>query len=97
MESCKSTVSLTDTGYGFLVRLLISQDSAQLFKQEEKRNPDWAQVHDGLGWSYLKLNRLAESRASFNEAIRLQPANHLSHKGLREVKYQIAANKLSLP
>ncbi len=73
------------------------QDAAQLFKQEEKRNPDWAQVHDGLGWSYLKLNRLAESRASFNEAIRLQPANHLSHKGLREVKYQIAANKLSRP
>lgn len=73
------------------------QDAAQLFKQEEKRNPDWAQVHDGLGWSYLKLNRLAESRASFNEAIRLQPANHLSHKGLREVKYQIAANKLALP
>lgn len=73
------------------------QDAAQLFKQEERRNPDWAQVHDGLGWSYLKLSRLAEARASFNEAIRLQPANHLSHKGLREVKLQIAANKLSLP
>ena len=57
-------------------------------------HPDWPEVHDGLGWTYLKLNRLAESREAFNQAIRHQPLNPLSHKGLNEVKYRLALKRM---
>jgi len=55
---------------------------------------DWPEVHDGLGWTYLNLNRLAESREAFNRAIRHQPLNPLSHKGLNEVKYRMALKNM---
>ena len=55
---------------------------------------DWPEVHDGLGWTYLNLNRLAESREAFNRAIQQQPLNPLSHKGLNEVKYRLALKSM---
>ena len=55
---------------------------------------DWPEVHDGLGWTYLNLNRLAESREAFNQAIQHQPLNPLSHKGLNEVKYRLALKSM---
>ena len=81
-----------------LGRILILQgkheEALDQFRKERAQNPNRPQALDGIGWSYLGLNRLSEARVAFNEAIRIQPTNYLSHKGLREVKHQIAAEKL---
>ena len=63
-----------------------------LFQQELGNRPNLAVALNGLGWSYLKLNRLTESRTAFKAAIERQPLNNLSYKGLREVKQKIAAS-----
>jgi tetratricopeptide (TPR) repeat protein len=73
------------------------EEALNLFIKENEQRPNLAQALDGMGWSYLRLNRLAEARVAFNEAIRIQPTNHLSHQGLREVKQQIAGKNLSNP
>jgi tetratricopeptide (TPR) repeat protein len=70
------------------------QEALKHFLEELDLHPDWPEVHDGLGWTYLKLNRLVESREAFNQAIRHQPLNPLSHKGLSEVKYRMALKNL---
>jgi tetratricopeptide (TPR) repeat protein len=84
-----------------LGRILLLQENYEealsLFSKENDQRPNLAQALDGLGWSFLRLNRLAEARVAFNEAIKIQPTNHLSHRGLREVKQQIADKKLSNP
>jgi tetratricopeptide (TPR) repeat protein len=81
-----------------LARALLQQNKHQealkYWLEELNQHPDWPEVHDGLGWTYLKLNRLAESREAFNQAIRHQPLNPLSHKGLKEVKYRLALRSL---
>ena len=81
-----------------LARALLQQNKHQEalkhWLEELNHHPDWPEVHDGLGWTYLKLNRLAESREAFNQAIRHQPLNPLSHKGLNEVKYRLALKKI---
>ena len=71
--------------------------ACRIFSKENDQRPNLAQALDGMGWSYLRLNRLAEARVAFNEAIKIQPTNHLSHQGLREVKQQIAGKNLSNP
>ena len=84
-----------------LGRIFLLQDkyeeALKLFRKENDQRPNLAQALDGMGWSYLRLNRLAEARVAFNEAIKVQPTNHLSHQGLREVKQQIAGKNLSQP
>lgn len=60
------------------------------FQRELELRPYLAAAHDGLGWAYLKLNRLTESRTAFKAAVKYQPLNNLFHKGLREVKQRIA-------
>lgn len=64
------------------------------FQQELELRPQQADALDGLGWAYLKLNRLAESRTSFTAALQRQPLNPKSHKGLVEVKLRLASEKL---
>ncbi|MGV7222515.1 MAG: tetratricopeptide repeat protein [Nitrospinales bacterium] len=73
------------------------EEALALFSKENDQRPNLAQALDGMGWSYLRLNRLAEARVAFNEAIKIQPTNHLSHQGLRQVKQQIAGKNLSNP
>lgn len=73
------------------------EEALKLFRKENDQRPNLAQALDGMGWSYLRLNRLSEARVAFNEAIKIQPTNHLSHQGLREVKQKIAGKKLSQP
>jgi tetratricopeptide (TPR) repeat protein len=70
------------------------EEALKHWREELNHHPDWPEVQDGLGWTYLKLNRLAESREAFNQAIRNQPLNPLSHKGLNEVKYRLALKSL---
>ncbi len=70
------------------------QEALKHWLEALNHHPDWPEIHDGLGWTYLKLNRLTESREAFNQAIRHQPLNPLSHKGLNEVKYRLALKKL---
>ena len=61
-----------------------------MFQRELELRPNLATALDGLGWAYLKLNHLTESRTAFKAAIKYQPLNNLSYKGLREVKQKIA-------
>jgi len=81
-----------------LARVLLRQskhrEALKHFLEELNHHPDWPEIHDGLGWTYLKLNRLLESREAFNQAIRHQPLNPLSHEGLNEVKYRMALKNL---
>ena len=70
------------------------EEALKQWLEELNHHPEWPEVYDGLGWTYLKLNRLAESREAFNQAIRQQPLNPLSHKGLNEVKYRLALKSM---
>ncbi len=71
-------------------------EAIELFQEELKIRPNLAVAQDGLGWSYLKLNQLTQSRAAFKNALKNQPLNYLTHKGLKEVKQKIASNKLKI-
>ena len=77
-----------------LARTLIQkgkyQEALEHLQEALSLHPDWPEVYDGLGWAYLKLNRLAESREAFGQALRYQPLNPFSHKGLKEVHYRLA-------
>lgn len=81
-----------------LARALYAQgrfrDALRWFLAEYERNPGWTEVHDGLGWTYLKLERLAESRQAFLRSLDLQPINPHSHEGLKSVKTQMARRKM---
>ncbi len=70
------------------------QEAVVYFNLELGQHPNWPEVHDGLGWANLKLNRLAEARAAFNEALRLQPLMYSARKGLNEVKQALAEQQL---
>ena len=61
-----------------------------LFRSELNLRPNLAAAHDGLGWAYLQINHLTESRTAFMAALKKQPLNNRSHKGLKEVKQKIA-------
>ena len=69
-------------------------EAIALFQQELEIRPNLAVALNGLGWSYLKLNRLTESRTAFKAAIESQPLNNLTYKGLREVKQKIATSNM---
>jgi len=47
-----------------LARALLQQnkhdEALKHWLEELNHHPDWPEVHDGLGWTYLRLNRLAE-------------------------------------
>ena len=59
-------------------------------------HPGQPDAYDGLGWVYLQLRRLTESRAAFTQAVELEPMNSLSHKGLREVKQSLATRNIRI-
>jgi tetratricopeptide (TPR) repeat protein len=92
------TINIVTSARTKLARTFLQQEkyeeALKQWLEELNRHPDWPEVHDGLGWTYLKLNRLAESREAFNQAIRHQPLNPLSHKGLNEVKYRLALKSM---
>jgi tetratricopeptide (TPR) repeat protein len=69
-------------------------EAIELFQEELKSRPNLAVAQDGLGWSYLKINKLTQSRTAFKNSIKNQPLNYLTHRGLKEVKQKIANNKL---
>ena len=66
-----------------------------LFQSELNLRPNLAAAHDGLGWAYLQINHLTESRTAFMAALKNQPLNNRSHKGLKKVKEKIANINLS--
>jgi len=57
-------------------------------------HPHLADARADLGWSYLKLRRLTESRAAFTESLKLAPLKARSHKGLKEVKQLLATGNI---
>ena len=81
-----------------LARALIQkekyQEALEHLQEALNSHPEWPEVYDGLGWAYLKLNRLAESREAFGQALRYQPLNPFSHEGLKEVQYRLALQTL---
>jgi tetratricopeptide (TPR) repeat protein len=94
-----SPYSATTTARSTLGNILLKQgkpyEAIALFKDELELRPNLAVAHDGLGWSYLELNQLTQSRTAFKAALKAQPLSYLSHKGLREVKQKIANIQLS--
>ena len=70
------------------------QEALVQFIQELELRPEQPDALDGLGWTYLKLDRLAEARATFDRAIRYQPLNNQSIKGLMQVKKELARQRL---
>jgi len=94
-----SPYSATTTTRTTLGHILLKQgkpyEAIALFKDELELRPNLAVAHDGLGWSYLELNQLTQSRTAFKAALKAQPLSYLTHEGLREVKKKIADIKLS--
>ena len=67
----------------------IGGDSAKaisLYMEELKQQPDQPDAYSGLGWAYLEQNRALEARAAFTMAIRLEPLNNSSQKGIKAGK-----------
>ena len=87
-----STITTARTTLG---NILLKQgkpyEAIVLFQDELKFRPNLAVAHDGLGWSYLDLNQLTQSRTAFKAALKNDPLNYRTHKGLREVKQRKAA------
>ena len=98
-ENTIAPYSATTTARTTLGNILLKQgkpyEAITLFKDELELRPNLAVAHDGLGWSYLELNKLTQSRTAFKAALKAQPLSYLTHKGLREVKQRIANIKLS--
>jgi tetratricopeptide (TPR) repeat protein len=94
-----SPYSATTTVRTTLGNILLKQgkpyEAIALFKDALELKPKLAAAHDGLGWSYLTLNQLTQSRTAFKAALKIQPHNYLTHKGLRQIKQKIANIKLS--
>ena len=93
-----SPYSATTTVRTKLGNILLKQgkpyEALKVFKDELDLRPNLAVAHEGLGWSYLELNQLTQSRTAFKAAIKAQPLSYLTYKGLREVKERIAGSKL---
>ena len=91
--------TITTTTRTTLGNIMLKQnnpfEAVAIFQRELELRPNLATALDGLGWAYLKLNRLTESRAAFKAAAKYQPLNNSPYKGLREVKQQIANANIS--
>ncbi len=98
-DSLNTPYSTTSTARTILGKILLKQgkpyEAIAIFQEELKIRPKLAAAHDGLGWSYLELNKLTQSRTAFKSAIKHQPVNFLSHEGMEKVKQKIATIKLS--
>lgn len=68
--------------------------AVRLYKKDLAFHTELADAHAGLGWAYLKLRRLTESRAAFTESLKLEPLKTRSHKGLKEVKQLLATQNI---
>ncbi len=81
-----------------LGRVMLEQEkydrALEIFEKAKKVHPDWPEINDGLGWVYLNLGKLNQSRASFNKAIQYQPLHPDSRKGLRQIKSLKATQNL---
>jgi len=97
-DEAGTQIQVRTSAQTLLARSLLAQNKPEealhWFLVERSRNPEWTEVWDGLGWAYLKLDRLAESRQAFLKSIKAQPLNPKSHKGLKEVKYQMVLKKM---
>lgn len=71
-------------------------EAIQVYQQSLSHHPDQPDAYDGLGWVYLQLHRLQEARAAFTQALKLQPMNSLSHRGLQEVKQLLATRNIRI-
>ncbi len=68
--------------------------AVRYYQKDLTFHPALADAHAGLGWAYLKLRRLTESRAAFTESLKLAPLKTQSHKGLTEVKQLLATQNI---
>jgi tetratricopeptide (TPR) repeat protein len=64
--------------------------AASLFQKVLSLRPAQVDALDGLGWAFLKMNKLAEARAAFTSATRLSPLNASAQRGLTRAKQLIA-------
>ena len=68
--------------------------AVRYYQKDLTFHPELSDAHAGLGWAYLKLRRLTESRAAFTESLKLAPLKTRSHKGLTEVKQLLATQNI---
>jgi tetratricopeptide (TPR) repeat protein len=66
------------------------------YQRSLKHHPEQPDAYDGLGWIYLQLHRLDESRAAFTHAVKFEPMNSQSHRGLRKVKQLLATRNIRI-
>ena len=71
-------------------------EAIRFYQEGLEVHPEHADAYDGLGWTYLQLRRLTESRAAFNKAVELEPHNPSPHKGLRMVKQLLATGNVRI-
>lgn len=68
--------------------------AVRYYQKDLTFHPELADAHAGLGWAYLKLRRLAESRAAFTRSLKLAPMKTASHQGLTQVKQLLATENI---
>jgi tetratricopeptide (TPR) repeat protein len=68
--------------------------AVRYYQKDLTFHPELADAHAGLGWAYLKLRRLTESRAAFTRSLKLAPMKTTSHKGLTKVKQLLATENI---
>ena len=72
------------------------REAIRYYQEELRRQPQQPDAYDGLGWVYLQLHRLNESRAAFTRALNLEPLNSHSNKGLSQVKQLLATQNIRI-
>ncbi len=60
------------------------QKARDEFAKGIQAKPKWAGLHNGLGWSYLKLGDRGKARESFQQALRLDPEYADARTGLAQ-------------
>ncbi len=72
------------------------REAIRYYQDELRRQPQQPDAYDGLGWVYLQLHRLNESRAAFIRSLNLEPLNSHSNKGLSQVKQLLATQNIRI-
>jgi tetratricopeptide (TPR) repeat protein len=62
-----------------------------LFKDALRRQPTWEGLHDGLGWSRLRLGRFHLARRAFQAALDRDPGYVDALIGLGSVEFELGA------
>lgn len=84
----KSDVEEVRSRYAWCLYYTGSYETARdEFVKGIRARPKWHGLHNGLGWTYLKLGDRAKARESFQRALRLEPDYPDARAGLAEANH----------